>query len=233
MNIQYRHNNVNDTIAALNPEYYFAGRTTQRYLSASYTFSLDRRDIIAYPLNGYQWDIRVTKFGLGIFDDLDKFQINVSYAKFLDLNKGFYLSNYSSFQMSFPERQPYANLSALGFRKDFIRGYELFLIEGQSYYLNRTSFKKRLFSTKGRIGFIPIEQFREIPLAVYLKTYFDIGYAENYERYSENRTLSDEYLFGTGIGLDFVTYYDSVIRTELTTNREGDFGFFLHFKKDF
>lgn len=233
LDIAYRHNNVRDTIASLNPDYYFAGRTTQRYFSASYSFTLDRRDIVSYPLNGYRWDVRAAKYGLGIFDDLDKFQINVSYARFLDLNKGYYLSNYSSLQMSFPERQPYANLGALGFRKDFIRGYELFLIEGQSYYLNRTSFKKRLLSTKGRIGFIPIDQFKEIPLAIYLKTFFDIGYAENYERYRENRTLSDEYIFGSGIGLDFVTYYDSVIRTELTANREGDVGFFLHFKKDF
>lgn len=233
IDLEYRHNNINDTIASLNPDYYLGGRTRQKYFSATYSFTLDRRDIVSYPLSGYRWDFRATKFGLGIFDDLDKFQINLSYTRFIDLKKGFYFSNYSSLQMSFPDRQPYANLSALGFRKDFIRGYELFLIEGQNYYLNRSSFRKKLLSTKGRLGFIPVEQFREVPLSIYFKTFFDIGYADNYEQYAENRTLSDEYIFGTGIGLDFVTYYDSVIRTELTANREGDFGFFLHFKKDF
>jgi len=232
-NIEYQHNNINDTIATLNQNYFLGGRTTQKFFSLRYRFMLDRRDFAAYSLNGYLWNISVLKRGLGIHDDIDNFSININHSKFIDLKKGYYLSNYSSVQMSFPEEQPYANLSALGFGKDFIRGYELFLIEGQNYYLNRTTFKKRILSTKKRIGLIPVRQFREVPLQIFLKTYFDMGYSENYEGYFENRTLSNRYLFGTGIGLDFVTFYDSVIRTELTSNREGDLGFFLHFKKDF
>ncbi|MEL7004190.1 MAG: POTRA domain-containing protein [Bacteroidota bacterium] len=232
-NIEYQHNNIADTIANLNTDYYLGGRTTQKFFSARYRFTLDRRDFAAYSLNGYLWNISALKLGLGIHDDIDNFLININHSKFIDLKKGYYFSNYSALQMSFPERQPYANLSALGFDKNFIRGYELFLIEGQNYYLNRTTFKKRILSTKKRIGLIPVRQFREIPLQIFFKTYFDMGYSENYEDYFENRTLSNRYLFGTGIGLDIVTYYDSVIRTELTANREGDVGFFLHFKKDF
>ncbi|MEQ9165200.1 MAG: outer membrane protein assembly factor, partial [Fulvivirga sp.] len=128
---------------------------------------------------------------------------------------------------------PYSNLGALGYRKDFIRGYELYLVESKNFILNRTTLKKRLISTVGNMRFMPIDQFKKIPLDIYFKVYFDSGYGENFENYELNTTLSDRYLFGTGAGIDFVTYYDSVIRLEYTINRENEAGFFLHFKKEF
>ena len=36
-------------------------------------------------------------------------------------------------------------------------------------------------------------------------------------------------MVGYGVGLDFVTYYDKVIRVEFSTNKLNEFGFFLHF----
>jgi hypothetical protein len=42
-------------------------------------------------------------------------------------------------------------------------------------------------------------------------------------------SLADELQFGYGIGLDFVTYYDIVLRSEYSFNKFGEHGFFLHF----
>ena len=36
-------------------------------------------------------------------------------------------------------------------------------------------------------------------------------------------------VFGTGIGIDFVTYYDKVIRFEYGVNDMGETGLFIHF----
>ncbi|GAA0893382.1 hypothetical protein GCM10009122_30610 [Fulvivirga kasyanovii] len=233
INVTFNDNEINDTIANINPEYYLNSQTSQRYFSVSYDLNIDKRDVNSYPLHGHRTVFMAEKHGLGFYNDLDLFNININHARFLDLTRNFYLSNYTSLYFSGPDRQPYANLQGLGYRKDFIRGYELYVIEGQKFYLNRTTLKKRIFDTKLRLGFLPIEQFRNFPLSIYLKTYFDMGYVENFENYEQNTRLTNRYLFGTGAGIDFVTYYDTVIRFEYSVNREKEAGIFLHLKKEF
>ena len=81
-----------------------------------------------------------------------------------------------------------------------------------------------------------LRYFRRIPFAVYLKTYFDMGYARNYDFYEvegQNTRLSNKFLYGTGVGLDIVTFYDLVLRLEYSINAERETGFFFNFKKEF
>lgn len=73
---------------------------------------------------------------------------------------------------------------------------------------------------------MPLEQFQYIPYGLYLKTYLDVGYAKNTEGFEGNSLLGDRWLAGTGIGLDFVTMYDFVIRAEYSFNNIGEHGFF-------
>lgn len=83
---------------------------------------------------------------------------------------------------------------------------------------------------------MPLEQFRYFPIAIYLKTYLDLGYVENYPLYRQseiNTALSDRLLTGAGAGLDIVTVYDTVLRLEYTFTREGTRGFFFNIKKEF
>ena len=227
------HNEINDTVATINPEYYLNQRTDQRYLSVSYDLNIDKRDFNSYPLKGYRSNFSIEKYGFGIYNDLNQFDITATHAQFIDLKKNWYLSNYTSLYFSGPKQQPYANLKGLGYRRDFIRGYELYVVEGLSFYLTRTTLKKRIFDTKMRLNLIPFEQFRDIPLSIFLKTYFDMGYVQNFDNYEQNNRLANRYLFGTGIGLDIVTYYDTVIRFEYSVNREREAGVFLHLKKEF
>lgn len=233
VNLSFNYNTVTDTVTTLNPEYYKNGATSQRYFTLHYAFTYDKRDFNPYPLKGKRLDFDIFKRGLGLFDDLNQWDVNLSLSQYHKLGKKFFLANYSSVSINLPSEQPYANFNALGFRKDLVRGYELFLIEGPRYALNRTTLKKRILSTKKRVGLIPIEQFREIPLDIYLKTYLDMGYVHNYDNYTISNRLADRYLFGTGLGLDFVTYYDTVIRLEYSINRENEAGLFFHLKKEF
>ncbi len=233
MEFVFNDNTVNDTIVSINPEYFQSTTSEQRYAEIAYHFTHDKRDFASYPLKGNRVTARVRKQGLGFFDDIDRFDILTSMARFFDLGKDYYFSNYSSVYLSFPEDQPYSNFGALGFRRDFIRGYELFQIEAKSFYLNRSTLKKKVFSKVARLGIVPVEQFRNLPIDIYLKVYFDMGYAENFKGYEFNQNLADRYLFGTGAGVDIVSYYDTVIRLEYSMNREREAGFFLHFKKEF
>ena len=234
--IDLRSSSVTDTIPLLNPNYYRNGSKSQYLAALSYSFNSEHRDVIQYTLKGYQFTGFISKSGLGIGDDVNQFEVNLTYAKHIDLKKGFYFSNFSSAYVSTPTNQAYANYSALGYRKLLVRGYEVYVIEGPNFFLNKTTLKKKIFSRNWRIESMPLEQFRYFPIAIYLKTYLDLGYVENYPLYRQseiNNTFSDRLLSGVGTGIDFVTVYDTVLRFEYSFTRGGTQGFFFNIKKEF
>lgn len=226
---------VTDTIRALNP-LYLMDRAKQDYAIISYTYNSDHRDLIAYPLKGRQFVGYVSKSGILPSDDLNKTEINLTYSHFFDLGKKWYLSNNSVLYASTPEDLSYMNFGVLGLRRQFVRGYELYVIEGPQFGINKTTLKKRIFSRQYHWEDMPIQQFQHIPIAIYLKTYADIGYVENYPIYESldiNTRLSNTLLSGVGFGVDVVGSYDMVLRFEYTLNAQGERGFFFHIKREF
>ena len=90
--------------------------------------------------------------------------------------KRFFVSNHSSAYISFPGSQDYVNSTGLGYGPELIRGFELYTIEGKSYLLNKTTFKKELLSIQKHINAIPIEhKYERVPVNVSL-SYRDIDY---------------------------------------------------------
>lgn len=235
--VEYRDMRIDDQVKQENP-YYIKGETEteQRYAWISYQFTADHRDFFAYPLKGYQLVASVAKYGLTPDDDVQKVEANAIYSQYFDLKRKFYLSNNSIVYWSNPENLSYANFGALGLKKQFVRGYELYIIEGPYYLLNKTTFKKLIFSNTYHWARMPIDQFRHLPIAIYLKTYGDLGYVKNYPDYiaaGRNIRLTDKVIAGTGLGLDIIGSYDVVIRLEYSINAEKEHGFFFHVKKEF
>lgn len=236
LSFTYQNNHVVDTIPLLNPNYYKDAAVRQQFSSITYSFNSEHRDVIAYPLKGYQITAFVQRTGLLIDSDVQQWELNATYAKFADLGKKYYLSNFTSVYLSTPTEQPYSFFSALGYRRQLVKGYEVYVIEGPTFFLNKTTLRKRILSRTWQLDDMPIEQFRYFPLAIYLKGYFDVGYVENYPYYENlqlNNRLSNRALIGTGGGLDIVTAYDAVFRLEYTFTREKTHGFFFHMKKEF
>jgi outer membrane protein assembly factor BamA len=236
LSFTYHNDQVIDTIAYLNPNYYKEGDTRQQYGAITYSFNSEHRDVIAYPLKGYQFTVFAQRTGLILDSDVSQWELNVTYSRFTDLGRNFYLSNFTSAYYSSPSKQPYTFFSALGYRKLLVKGYEVYVIEGPRFFLNKSTLRKRIFSRVWQLDDMPIEQFRHFPLAIYLKGYLDWGYVENYPYYEQrqlNTRLSDRLLVGTGGGFDIVMAYDAVIRLEYTFTREKTHGFFFHLKKEF
>lgn len=236
VNLAYRDMHVNDIVIDSNTNYIQSELLQQKYPTLSYQFNSDYRDMFAYPLKGNQFIFFIAHNGLGISEELNYFETSVLYSKYLDLKKGFYLSNNFIGYFSDPVDLAYVNYGVLGQRKQFVRGYELYVVEGPWYFLNKTTFKKLIFSRNYHWEMMPVRQFRHVPISIYLKTYADMGYVRNYPYYEErnfNTRLSDKLLFGTGLGLDVVGFYDMVVRFEYSINAEQEHGFFFHVKKEF
>jgi outer membrane protein assembly factor BamA len=230
---EYRATNIRDTILALNPNYLGPEHTHQEFPAISYQFISEHRDYIGYPLKGYYVNAYVMKSGLSSSDDLDKLEATVSHSIYTDLKKGFYFSNNVVGYWSKPNDLPYFNYGALGYKKQFVRGYEVYVVEGPAYFLNKSTFKKRIFSRTYNWNGMPLEQFRRIPLSIFAKIYGDVGYVKNYENYAIGSRLSNKLLAGFGAGIDIVGSYDAVLRLEYTFNAEGQNGFFLNVRREF
>jgi hypothetical protein len=63
---------------------------------------------------------------------------------------------------------------------------------------------------------------------MYANLFFDCAYSWKMP-VNQTSFLDNKFIFGTGIGLDFVTYYDKVLRLEYGINDMGETGLFIHF----
>jgi outer membrane protein assembly factor BamA len=236
LRVDYYNLHISDTIKTLNPYYLKGEAKDQKYSSVTYGFNSDHRDLVSYPLKGHQFTATASRHGLLPTDDLKKTEALLVYSQFFDLKKNFFLSNNLVAYWSDPRSVSYFNYGVLGFRRQFVRGYEIYVVEGPYFALNKTTFKKLIFTRKYHWESMPLEQFRHVPLSIYLKTYADVGYVKNYPDYETlgiNTKLSDKLLSGAGFGLDIVGSYDIVFRFEYTFNAEGQNGFFFHIKREF
>jgi hypothetical protein len=220
---------VADTVAKINPNYFLDGNRFQNYIGLSYSYTIDRRDYVGYPLKGYKLIIELEQTGLGIFDEVNIFKARGRYSKYFDLGKNFFFGAGLLGSVTFPARQPYANLNSLGFNKFFLRGYEVYVIEGQHFFVNNNSLRFRLFDKEFSVSKVmPIKQFSSFPLAMYISMNYDHGYIVNYPDYDLNKRFTDRYIMGGGIGLDIVTFYDVVFRWEYSWNIDGESSLYLN-----
>ncbi|MFN3316636.1 MAG: POTRA domain-containing protein, partial [Raineya sp.] len=178
LQLGYTRNRINDTIALLNSNYHLLGDKKQKFFHINYEYIYDNRDFASYPLNGTKLFIGFSKYGFWQKDlDLWVFRIGYQYHKRL-LTK-LYGSWAAGTRLFWHNGQPYSNAQALGYGNDLVRGYQLYVIDGQHYAVGKTNLKYELFNIKKDVKFIPFRQFRTIPLAMYPKVFFDVGYAQD------------------------------------------------------
>jgi hypothetical protein len=67
---------------------------------------------------------------------------------------------------------------------------------------------------------------------MFLTSYADAGYVYAPLSTSETNLLDNKLLYGGGVGIDIVTFYNVVFRVNYSINRQGNKGFFLHFVRD-
>ena len=226
----YRHTEVLDTVISLNHDYFSPGKSKLNYSILRYFFKSDHRDIAVYPLHGYYIDFEIAKNGFSFLnDDIDLAYITAHGKKFWPLINRFYFGTGISVKYTAGTNVPYYLSKGLGYGRDFLRGYEYYVIDGQDYVLLKSNLKFELLPKKEvHLGFIPLNKFATVPYAFYLNIYADGGYVRDH-LYSLKNPLDNSWQYGYGGGIDFVTYYDMVFRFEYSINKLGETGFFVHF----
>lgn len=217
----------------LNSDFFLNGME-QRYLSASYQFELDKRDIRPYPMHGFYFQGTAERNGLMVSKGMDALNLDATWQQFFAIGKkwsaGYVLRGKTGLRR---EKQPYYGSQAIGYEPDFIRGYEYYVVDGLDFGYNKTLLRYQLFNRQVNWGeYMRLESFKLMPVKLYLVLHNEMGYVNN-PFYADGNPLANDLLWGTTLGLDLVLYYDKVFNFELSRNRLGEYGFYLHWTFSF
>jgi hypothetical protein len=230
--LRYDNHHFSDSLVQANPDYSLNGSPDLQYLSFSYLFKSDHRDFKSYPLKGYYVDFQVIKHGLYTFTDntLNTIHLLATYRKFWELYPNIYFATGLNGKIS-AGTEPYFILRGIGYDRDIVRSYEYYLVDAQHFAILKNNIKFALIPNRvNKFGFIRTEKFSKIYYALYMNVFFDAGYGVyNQDFGKETNDLQNTLLLGYGAGLDFVTYYDVVVRLEFSVNFRNETGLFLHF----
>jgi outer membrane protein assembly factor BamA len=229
--VNYNHYLFSDTLLKLNP--HFAANEHMQYFTFYYLFRSDHRDIAAYPLKGYYFDLEINKNGFGILKNENLFAsyLHTSIRKYWQIHNRWYFASGINAKLSDNASQPYFMERGLGYGPNFVRSYEYYVVDGQDYALLKTNLKYELIKTgMKKLNFIPSKKFSLFYYAVYLGCFADAGYVDNVNKLETvNNCLPNTCLYGTGVNVDIVTYYDVVWSVQYSINKMCQHGLFLHF----
>lgn len=222
---------INDSILDINPDYSPDLLNEFSFIRLYNKLKLDHRDYKSYPLEGYYADVELFKFGLGLFNNsLNTIIIKSNLRKYFKINNRFYAAFGGIFKISNNKTQPYALQSGLGYGRDLVRGYEYYVVDAKDFAVVKSNLKYAILNERVfEFNFIKSEKFNTIPVSLFLNVFADYGKLNPHRYNSKSNFLDNQHLLGYGLGLDFVTYYDKVMRLEIARNKLNETGFFVHF----
>lgn len=234
--VGYSDFNITDTIYSINPYYAGLNRRGLRYFNLRYEFRHDTRDSRIYPKTGRFFLAGINKQGLGILsDEYNTIDLYTQLSLYLKLDKRIYFATGFWYRSHYTDRYVYSSQPGLGFLQ-FVRGYEYYAVNGSNTLLFKSLVKYELLPMKViNLKIWPIRklyQFNRIPIEIYINMFFDAGYvSDRFEIYKTNsNTLVNKLMYSSGAGIDFITYYDKVLRIDYSFNGLGENGLFIHWK---
>lgn len=230
--IEYQQNEITDyVINELNPDYFLDNKTKQRFIYLRYEYVYENRDIIPYPLSGNYLSVALEKEGIGIFDELNGFYLTGKYAQYFILGKKWSTELIFKGKVALlRDEQPYNKYKALGYFENYIRGYELYVIDGLDYGFFKSSLRFEIINKRVNLGkSMPVKSFRLMPLRIYINLNNDLGYV-NDPQFHQSNSMTNRYLWGGGLGLDINLFYGSTFQIEYSINHLNEKGLFLHYK---
>jgi hypothetical protein len=227
MQLSYNTYTISNELFDKNPNF-LAGKKNIKYLEVNYNYKYNNTDVRVYPINGLDLRVNVSKKGLGIDKDVNQFIIynETSYYKKISqaLSSAFVFRG----RLAYGPNQPYLLNKAFGYKNEYVRGYEYYVIDGSHYAILRSNLRCKIIN---RVVHQDIFKFiKYIPVRVFAKIYDDIGYS--YNKYPGNSRFNNKLLNGYGLGLDIVISYYAKFRIEYSFNHLNQNGLFLHGSKE-
>jgi outer membrane protein assembly factor BamA len=227
----YSNIEVVDTVVRYNPDYFLNGAKQQRFLVLNYSISFDNRDNKPYPHKGNTSYISISKNGLLRSDNVNNLFISAGISQYIPLSEDWTLEAIVKARTNLMSaKQPYNFSRALGFGSDVIRGYQYYVVDGKDFGILKTVLHYKLLDKAFKFNqWIPNRSFSTLPTQVYTAVGADVGKVNDPFQTVEN-AFANRLLYGGGVALNIVFYYNLVYQIEYNWNHKGEHALFLNFK---
>lgn len=228
-----RYATVKDTVlsAAVNPQFLLDSNKRQMEVYLGYQYTYDKRDFKGYPMQGWLLKVNAEAGQFMLGGSLSTLAMRLSASKYQKLSKRWYAAANFTGRVYSNSRPQYTRVQALGYGKDYIRGYELKVIDGNHFALGKIEIKYKLFDHTFPF-FKTLRGYEQLPVTLFLTAFTDGAYVNNNDKQLAdlNRNLlPNSFQQGKGIGLNVVMYYDYVTRLEYTYDKQMKARFYLSF----
>ncbi len=204
----------------------------QELFTFGWSGEYDIRDSWVYPLKGYMINLRLSRMA-GRSSSFSKNYLSLLASYNKPLVPRLYAGTAFKMRLTRNEKMPVYFRSALGYN-NYLRGFEYYIIDGNSYLISLNQIKYAIIpNINHTIRWIPFHQFNKIHFSLYGGGFFDFGFVDGRAYRRSDNNLNNKLLYSTGLGLDFVSYYDKVLRLEFTLNSLKETGIFLHLEMPF
>lgn len=230
----YRQTEIDDTVSDydVNQRYLLYNQTIQREQYIGYQFVFDRRDFKGFPLNGHLLKIHgeASNYYFNI-KDFQTLMLKLSYSKYFKIRERLFASFNVSGRYYSNQYPQYSRVQALGYGREYIRGYELYVIDGSHFGLAKAELKYRFLNKKYKF-FPKVKNYEVLPISLFVSTFYDAGYVVNKDKQGDdmnNNVLTNSLQKGYGAGLNIVAFYDYCARIEYAFDSFGKSRFYLSF----
>lgn len=216
-----------------NPDFFLDQKSRQTFFGLRYRGTYDNRDLRIFPMQGWLGSVEVMKEGIGVFGDVNSLQIVPAAEYYIPLTSTVTLGFQAKVKYSLiREKQPFSNYQGLGYGGDFLRGYQLYVINGLDFIYGKSTIKAQLLQYRINWKRKLPKAFRIMDVQIFGTLNYDIGYV-NDPFYAENNPLVNQTLFGWGPGVGVVLYHMLAIQIEYNMSDRGENGIFVHTKTSF
>lgn len=227
LRLEFTDYKIDQQIAFLNPNYLGFGKERIRYFYLGYELRYDQTEYPLYPINGYRFELIARKEGLGIFKDINNSWISLNLEQHFRMSTDFILSSRIKFKTNIqPNPISYIFSNALGYKNDFITGYQLYVMDGKHFMLTKHALRYRLMDKNYHFSSVVPDQFKRFNVQLYGRLNLDAGYSFDPDHKLEN-PLSNKIQFGYGPGIDLILYNNFIASIELGITRQGNAGIFF------
>jgi outer membrane protein assembly factor BamA len=227
---EYHNTKLRDTVLRINKDYWGSDNLNNHAFMLSYDYAYEHRNDIVYPTTGHFIGTKIK----GIATHQMRFfygEFNLKAQYYEELFPRWFWSSRLHAGTTFKNKKAAIYDRHVGYEGKNITGYDYYVVDGQYYTILNNDMRfllmpQRIFT----IGSSEKEtKFRKIHFTLYAKLAFDIGYVHNKYRHESNM-LSNTFLWGSGLGIDLVTYYDIVLNCSYAVNKMGEGRFYFGIK---
>lgn len=202
-----------------------------QYSKLEYHYENEKRNSISYPTKGSFNEVLLSYYK-GYDNDFQNASLVAKSEHHFTIKPRIYFGNSIKVKWQTNNQLPYILNESLGF-EDYLRGYEYYVLDGEHFGISKTAIKYALIpKTKLQLPYFKMEQFKKAFYSLYFSIFADVGMVAN-NQFKHTNDLNNTLLSSQGCSLDFVTYYDKLIRLEYARNHLNEWGIYIHFSNPF